>query len=171
MYIEDKTPICKGVYMSSTPETPKSQLPIDLLSGIVSKIEDLVQIAIECENKPTREGAPLVQIMNRILEVQQQMQALNETSREFLKNIGLTEETKLTEEMIKKMPPEERQLVERLGKLTQVCELEREKMYRLVKSDNRTLKQITEELEGNVTKTRRKSRFKSIGGKDHWIPS
>jgi hypothetical protein len=164
--------------MTDTPPVPSPEeqprLPVTQLSRIIAQIEDLVNIAIECENREPKPEASFADAFKRLQGLQERIQEFHDASLDAAKSLGLTDkDLELSPEKLEQFSPEERRVVLRLDELIKRCEAEREKMYISIRKSNKAeVKEAKEKLRGEEKppKSRRKGKFKYLGGGDSgWL--
>jgi septation ring formation regulator EzrA len=143
------------------------------LAHILQALSDLVRLVRECESKELRENVSFVDVNTRLQEIKKQVDTLQENYRTNLARFGLTpEDMEPTKEEIESLSTKEKKMLNQLQELQNTCEKARDSAYKALQQDPETLRRVTDELkskEGRIA--RRKSRFKSIGGKKGWMPS
>jgi hypothetical protein len=173
--------------MSSTPEkedlptsSASKQPPVSQpqrrgfdLPKIVKQLEDLVNLALACEKKDLLPNVSFVEVHKKLLKIRQQTDLFQENFRKQLAKLNLREEDiRLTPEALAKMPAKDKQIFEKLQKLQSTCEEARDRIRDSLKKDQAAVLSVKEELKDKSTsKTRRKSKFKGVGGKQGWIPT
>lgn len=163
--------------MTSNPEqaTPPPQeeyTAIDL-PRIVRQLEDLVKLALECEEKDLSPNISFVDVHKKLLQIRRQVDQFKQNFQDHLALLNLRpEDIKAKPEDIQNLGPKEQQIFEKLQSLQTTCEEARDRIKESLNADQAALLQIKEELKDKSSqKTRRKGKFKGIGGKQGWIPT
>ncbi len=149
----------------STPVTP-------VLQNIVRQLEDLVHILVTCEKKELAEGVSFEMVNKQLAQIRQDLDRLHEMYLETLRLLSLKESD--IQEQLKTLPEhkEERRLFETLERLKKTAEEGRERAFRAMQGNTAATKQAKEFFLDEKRKKRyRKGKFKSVGGKEGWIPT
>jgi chromosome segregation ATPase len=150
--------------------TPEEQA---LFAQLVSQLQDLVQLALECKDKEPRPGLSLKEVFSQV----QRLRVLADALHKSLDPSGASSAQSEQQQMAMKariatLPPQEKKLYEALEKMKKECEGARADLYKSLQENQATLKQVEENLRDDAgKKTRRKGKFKGIGGKKGWLPS
>lgn len=143
------------------------------LAHILQALSDLVKFVKECESKELQPGVSFVDVHNKLQEIKKQMDTLQENYKNNLSVFGLTPDDVVpTKEELERLSPKEKKMLNKLQELQNTCEKARDSAYKALQQDPETVQRLSDELkskEGQIA--RRKSRFKSMGGKKGWLPS
>ena len=164
--------------MQQNPEVPeqsgpaKGLPPVDL-NGILGQLEDLVKLTIENETKEIAPNVSFSEVHERLMKIQKNIETFQQSYRQVLEMAGVKEaDLKPTPEEIESLNPEAKRLYQRLEKLQKTCEIEREKMYVSLQRDRAMAKKVKEDLQSDTSaRAHRKGKFKSLGGKQNWLPT
>jgi hypothetical protein len=140
---------------------------------IVDRLEDLVNFAIECEGKSMREDLSFVEVYKRLQEVRKAIDFLNKDQNDLLAlltNLGGTPPDPRTAEL----SPEDKKLIDKLSHLKLVCEAAKERIHSRTQVSPEVAKIVEEKIEQAVVSekkkiSRRKGKFRPMGGKEGWV--
>lgn len=156
-------------------DTPMKRSPEEeeVLSRLVSQLQELVKVAGECKDRELREGVSLQEVFMQVRKLRMLADMLRQTLDP--RGVGSALSEQEIQSMKKKadsLPPREKKLYDTLEGMKAQCEEARSELYQNLQDNQLTLKQVEEDLRGDKEKTaRRKSKFKGVGGKKGWIPS
>jgi hypothetical protein len=155
--------------MSKTPESfEEADLPL-----ILQQLQDLVKILLECEKKDLPSNYSFLEVHKQLLGVRKNIALFQEGYKNALALMGVTpEDIKPTPEEIERLGPKEKKLLKQIDFLRTTCEEARERVYQSLQEDKATLQTVSGELKDKeLERTRRKGKFKGVGGKKGWLPT
>ena len=154
------------------PKQSQQNDPISL-SHIVAQLEELVKLAIDCQDREVKDNISVLEINKQIQSLRMLMEQLHESFAKTLQSMNIKEkDLKELKQNVDTLPASEKRLIATLKDLESKCEKAREEMYKSLQENRQTLKEVAEDLKGEKGKSaRRKDKFKGIGGKKGWLPS
>ncbi len=143
---------------------------------IVSKLDELVKFALECEKQEIAQGISFTEVFKELQEVQKSVHLLSEFQKETMK--ALTEiaqqegYTILPEE--EALSVEDKKIISHLKSLTTVCEAARDRIHTEMSQNPDVQNEVTKSLKDvnssdEKKQRRRKNKFRSLG-QDGWMP-
>jgi seryl-tRNA synthetase len=142
---------------------------------VVERLEDLVKFAIECEGKKIRPDTSFVDVYKQLEEVKRAVDALDHDQKELIELIEKT-----TGESVDAKSPrlseEDKKILGRLQHLQKLCEEAKERAYTKMKARPEVEAVVDQEIrEATVPSkkkaSRRKDKFRPLGGKEGWVRS
>lgn len=142
------------------------------MAGLVSQLEDLVRLALECEKKDLAPDFSFVEVNKQLVKLREAIEILHQSYIQTLNSFSLTEEdvSKFRKNIEETKGPEKK-LFDTLNHLQGVCEEARAKLYVSLQENREQVRDMEAELLDKNKKSRRKGKFKSIGGKKGWMPT
>jgi len=143
------------------------------LEGIVSQLEDLVKLTMECEKKELRPGVSFVDITEQLDNIKNAVGMLHQAYLNTLEALSITEQdvAKMREKAIQ-VSERDKKLFEKLDKLQKQCEEGCERMYSSLQQHRTQAREVEEQLKGERQKKKgRKAKFKGVGGRKGWMPT
>jgi len=158
---------------SEASQSPVNPSPLDM-TRIVQQLEDLVRLAVECEGKKIAPSVNIFEVHKQLLVIRKNLEAFQAAYRRHLASLGLTpEQVKIRPQRTSPIGEKEKEMMERIGRLQEQCEQEREKIHEALLANPEAYRNILREqkTEDHLKKTHRKGKFKSVGGKKNWLPT
>ncbi len=155
---------------------PLTELPLNP-KEIVEKLEELVKFALECEKKELAEGVSFIKVYKELQELQKSIELLEEAQKEnleLLQAIAQREGIQLSSE-IEPTTEEDKKIAEKLRTLSDLCETAKERIHSEIIQNPDVQDLVTEKIKDATAtdekkQVRRKNKFKTIGGKQGWMP-
>ena len=142
------------------------------ISGIVSQLEDLVKLALECEKKELKPNVSFVDINKKLSELKNAVEILHQAYLETLKSFSMTEDdVKKLRMNVDNLKNPEKAMLLKLNSLTEVCEKARERLHTSLQENREQIRDIEAEQFDKSKKAHRKGKFKGVGGKKGWMPT
>ena len=142
------------------------------LSHIVSQLEELVQLVIDCENKELVPNAPVFEVYKQLLQIKQMLDTLHASYDQALQEMGVSRQQLKDKVQYENLKQSEKRLFATLDRLQKQCEERKEHVHKLIQEDDVSAKQAKEALlDDEQKKQKRKGKFRSVGGKKGWLPT
>ena len=153
-------------------QSVEAPIPVMSLAGLVGQLEDLVKLALECEKKELSPNFSFVEVNKQLMQLKEVIEMLHQSYIQTLNSLSLTEDdVKKFRKNIEEMKGPEKKLFDTLNHLQTVCEDARSKLYTSLQENREQVRDMEADLLGKNKKSRRKGRFKSVGGKKGWMPT
>jgi hypothetical protein len=142
------------------------------LSHIVSQLEELVQLVIDCEKKELVPNAPVFEVYKQLLQIRQMLDNLHASYDQALAEMGVSRQELRDKMQYENLKESEKRLFATLNRLQKQCEERKEHVYKLIQEDEGAAKEAKEALMDDAQKKqKRKGKFRSVGGKKGWLPT
>lgn len=155
------------------PSRPPGANPLDM-TRIVQQLEDLVRLAVECEGKPINPSVNFFEVHKQLLTIRKNLEAFQTAYHRHLAALGLTpEQVKTRPQLTSPLGDKEKAMMERIAKLQEQCEKEREKIHQALTENPEAYRNLLrdQKTDEHLQKAHRKGKFKSVGGKKNWLPT
>ena len=142
---------------------------------VVSRLEDLVRFALECEGKRLRPNVSFIDVFKQLEGVKRAVDALGRDQKELINLIEKTTGERVDGKS-SRLSEEDKKIVERLQNLQKLCEEAKERAYVKMKAHPEQEAALNREIkEASVPQKkkagRRKDKFRPLGGKKGWLPT
>jgi hypothetical protein len=140
---------------------------------LVDRLEELVKYTLECEQKKMRDDVSFVDIYRQLLEIRGAISVLTKEQEDLLHQVTVA--AALPESDIP-FTEEDRKVLSKIKHLQDICETARERLHTAIQKNPETERELQEQILESMTppskkKTRRKGKFRPLGGKEGWIPT
>ncbi len=158
---------------SKAPEkTPVPQASNLDMTTLVHQLEDLVRLALECEKKELAPNVSFPEVNAQLKSLKETIDMLNKSYLETLHSLSLSEEDVAgIRKNLQETGGPEQKLLDTLTQLQTSCEQARDRVYTSLLGSREQVKDLEALGDENATKKRRKSKFKSMGGRKGWLPT
>jgi hypothetical protein len=117
------------------------------LPALVAQLEELVRLALECENKEMVDPRAFSKVYKQIVDIRQIIDILHEAYNAALKSTGLSEmDVEKFREQRANFSPAEKRMFDTLSDLQKKCEEARKRTYEALSSNRATLRQVEKKL-------------------------
>mgnify|MGYP003393264892 CR=1 FL=1 len=159
---ENKTP-----EKSSDPQAPAMDM-----TALVHQLEDLVRLALECEKKELAPNVSFPEVNAQLKRLKETIDLLNKSYLDTLHSLSLSEDDVAEfRKSLQETGGPEQKLLSTLTQLQTSCEQARDRVYTSLLGSREQIKDLEALGDENATKKRRKSKFKSMGGRKGWLPT
>jgi DNA repair exonuclease SbcCD ATPase subunit len=142
------------------------------MKGIVSQLEELVKMTLECEKKELKPDVPFAEVNTQLKALKEVLEGLHEAYLATLKDLALNEQDVSKFKVdVEKLKEPEKKLYNTLSALNTVCESARERLYKSLQENREQLRDVEAERLEKSKKGHRLGKFKSVGGKKGWMPT
>jgi hypothetical protein len=145
------------------------------LQGLVTELQDVVQLALDSEHKEIAEGIDFAFIMKQLLNIRNAVQVIHESYAKMLADAGLKEEdmNRMRADQ-SSWKPDHKKLLSSLQKLEKQCTTARDRIYKSLQENRATLKQVERELKAQgqkliTEKPVRSTKAKKAAGRSRWM--
>lgn len=141
---------------------------------LVSRLEDLVTYALECENKPIRDDVSFTDVYKKLLEIRKAIDVLTKEQQDFIASVTGAIGTEAEEGL--PISQRDKQLLDKIRSLQEVCESAKDRIYTTLQQNpdaEREIKEKIRDTTGSAKKkiARRKGKFRAMGGSGGWLPA
>jgi hypothetical protein len=157
---------------------PLPAMPVFTMSlgEMVSRLEDLVNFAMECEHVPFKEGVSFVEVFKQLGEIRKAINNLTQDQQRLLAYLSATAAQIPGMSTDIPISPENTKMLDKIKHLQDVCEEAKERIHTVLQSRPEVtdeMKQKVKEAETSEKKKRirRKGKFRAMGGKEGWMPT
>ena len=145
------------------------------LPQLINQLEDLVRMALEAEQNKEIPSVSYIAIMKDLVVIQKALDVISKDQEEidaFLK-VAKDRYGPLPEE-VTAQKPEEAKVLKKLQDLQTLCEGARERLHAEISKNPEAERALREKVEDEMSSkkrktTRRKRKFRSMGGDEGWI--
>ena len=140
---------------------------------VVERLEDLVKFALECEGKKVRPDVSFVEVYKQLEEVKRAVDALDRDQKELIELIEKTTGESIDSKS-SRLSNEDKKVLERLQRLQKLCEEAKERAYTKMKARPEVEAAVDQEIKQAMAPekkkvSRRKDKFRPLGGKEGWV--
>ncbi len=153
-------------------QPPEMSPPVIDTAALVHQLEDLVKLALECEKKELAPNISFADVNNKLRALRETIENLNISYQKTLQALSLTDAdvVEFRKNILEQGGPEKK-LLDTLNQLQTTCEQARDRVNTSLLGSREQIKDFEAMGDEDATKKRRKSKFKSMGGRKGWLPT
>jgi uncharacterized protein YhaN len=165
-----------GADLQAMPSLPKMPVFSMNVEEMVSRLEDLVNFAMESERMPFKEDVSFIEVFKQLGEIRKAVNNLTQDQQRLLAYLSATAAE--IPGMSKNLPisPENTKVFDKIKRLQDVCEEAKERIHAVLQGrpevmDEMKMKVKDSESSEKKKKVQRKGKFRAVGGKEGWLPT
>ena len=144
---------------------------------IIEKLEEMVKFALECEKREFSDDFNFVEVFHELKELQKSMELLTEYQKEsmlLLSEMAAREGVQLPDGD-EALSDEDKKIIDKMKTLSHLCESAKERVHEAIVQNPDVQKVVTDKIKDaestdDKKQIRRKNKFRSLGGKQGWMP-